>query len=106
MSPFLAAILRWACHPHQTTFAGGNPPCRLYWAHKITRVSVFLSSSKESAEEDEDEDDEDDEDDESEEEEAMEDSEGEQVWPAIMKTTMLNWQRYRLPVSRNGGIES
>ena len=58
---------------------------------KITRVSVFLSLSKESAEEDEDEDfDEDDEDDESEEEEAMEDSDGEEVWPAIMNTTVRN----------------
>ena len=92
MCPLFAAIPRWACHPPQTTFAGGNPPCRWHWAHKITCVSVFLSLSKESAEEDEDEDlDEDDEDDESEEEEAMEDSDGEQVWPAIMNTTVRNW---------------
>lgn len=63
--------------------------------------------SKESAEEDEDEDfDEDDEDDESGEEEAMEDSDGEQVWPAIMNTTVRNCWRYGLPVSRNDGIES
>lgn len=72
--------------------AGGNPPCIWYWGHKIIRVSVFLSSSKESAEEDEEEefDEEFEEDDESDEEEAMEDSDGEQVWSAIMKTTMRN----------------
>ena len=59
---------------------------------RFTRVSVFLSLSKESAEEDDEEefDEDDEEDDESEEEEAMEDSDGEQVWSAIMKTTMRN----------------